>query len=186
MSALLLLLAAAQPLAAQDVPSGFRDGDAGLVHQASAVACPDVLLAGGVPYLRNKVSQAGWRASCLYLNSGDGKVTAAFSIDIAPVPGATSPGPEADKMLDVTALLLTRNAPAETVTQVSTGVFTVKRAPGSGKVERYVATRRGGWMVNYSGVSTPSRETSLAEAIDTFARTQQTLGTTSSFASLPK
>lgn len=183
MTALLALLAAAA--APQDLPSGFRAGDGGVVHQASGVTCPDLLEAGETAYQRKRVSQAGWRASCVYVSTGEAKAGAAFSIEVAPVPSATADGAESDQLLDVTGILMTRNAPPETVTHVATGIFTVRRAPETGKVERHVATRRGGWMINYSGVSTPTRETNLALAMETLARRPQ-LDTSSSFAALPE
>lgn len=185
MTALLsILLAAASASPAEGVPSGFRAYEGGIRHDVSGVLCPDLLQVGEVAFKRSRATQVGWRASCIYVNRGEAKVSAAFSVEIAPVPGAPVEDAESDKMLDVTALLMTRNAPAEAVTQVGTGVVRVRRGPETGKVERHVATRRGRWMVNYSGVSTPARETSLAEAIDAFARGP--LDTSSSFASRPE
>jgi hypothetical protein len=185
MSTVLLLLAAAQAPLAAAIPSGFRAGQAAIVHEASGVTCPDVLGAGDGVFVRSKANQAGWRASCLYVSKSESKVSAAFSLDIAPVAGAAAAPSEPGTMLDVTALLMTRNAPAEMVTHVGPGVFTVRRAPETGKVERHVATRRGGWMINYSGVSTLARETDLAVAIDGLAR-RPLLDTSSNFASLPE
>ena len=178
----LLLAAAAMP---QDLPNGFRADDGGVVHEASGVACPDRIEAGETEYQRNRVSAAGWRASCIYVSMGEAKVGAAFSIEVAPVPGAPAEGVESEQLLDVAAILMTRNAPPETVTHVAPGVFTVRRAAETGKVERHVATRRGGWMINYSGVSTVARETNLALAIENMARRPQ-LDFQSNFASLPE
>jgi hypothetical protein len=174
MTSLFLLLAAAAPLG--DVPAGFRAADGGLVHEASGVACPDALSAGGLAFTRAKANGAGWRASCIYKSIGEDKVSAAFSVEIAPVAGSPVDNAATEKMLDVTALLMTRGAPAEAVTHIAPGVVAVRRAPETGKVERHVATRRGGWMVNYSGVATLAREATLASMLDGFRTEAPDLG----------
>jgi hypothetical protein len=182
MLSIALLLAAG----AADLPAGFRAADSGIVHDASGVACPDSVQAGGLAFTRSAASGAGWRASCLYKSIGEAKVSAAFSIEIAPAPGAPAEGLDADKMLDLTALLMTRNAPAEAVTHVAPGIVAVRRSPDAAKVERHVATRRGGWMVNYSGVAVPSREATLAGLLDGFSSQAPDLARKPDFAALPE
>jgi hypothetical protein len=179
---LALLLAAG----VAELPAGFRAADAGIVHEASGVACPDAVTTGGLAFTRSKASGGGWRAACIYKSIGEEKVSAAFAIEIAPAPGVSADGAEAEKMLDLTALLMTRNAPPETVTHVAPGIVAVRRTPDAPRIERHVATRRGGWMVNYSGVATLAREATLAGLLDGFSSKAPDLSAKPDLASLPE